>query len=72
MQNGALNRQELLKLEVENLPIASQQLLVGDHTAWSRPQARTLPDRSFEHQPTQIRGQKPITIGHGYSTLGVV
>jgi hypothetical protein len=72
VQDGALNRQELLELEVENLPTAGRQLLVGDHTAWSRPQARTLPDRSFEHQPTPIRGQKPITIGHGYSTLGVV
>lgn len=71
-QDGALDRQELLKIEVENLPTASRPILVGDHTAWSRPQARTLRDRSFEHQPTPIRGQKPITIGHGYSTLGVV
>jgi hypothetical protein len=31
-----------------------------------------LKDRTFEHQPTPIKGQKPITIGHGYSTLGVV
>jgi hypothetical protein len=38
-------------------------LLVGDHTAWGRPQARTLNDRTFEHQPTPIKGQKPITIG---------
>ena len=47
-------------------------MLVGDHTAWARPQARTLRDRTFEHQPTPIKGQQPITIGHGYSTLGVV
>ena len=71
-QDGALDRQELLKIEVENLPTDCRPLLVGDHTAWSRPQARTLADRSFEHQPTPIRGQKPITIGHAYSTLGVV
>lgn len=72
VQDGYVDRKELLKLEVENLPSASRPLLVGDLRAWSRPQARTLRDRSFEHQPTPIRRQKPITIGHGYSTLGVV
>lgn len=72
LQDGEIDREELLKLEVEYLPPAERQLLVGDHTAWARVQARTLKDRTFEHQPTLIKGQKPITIGHGYSTLGVV
>ena len=62
----------MLKHCVEILPANPRPLLVGDHTAWGRPQARTLNDRTFEHQPTPIKGQKPITIGHGYSTLGVV
>jgi hypothetical protein len=72
LQDGAIDRKELLKIQVEYLPPVDRPLLVGDHTAWSRPQARTLKDRTFEHQPTPITGQKPITIGHGYSTLGVV
>lgn len=72
LQDGKLDREQLLKHCVENLPVTPRPLLVGDHTAWGRPQARTLKDRPFEHQPTPIRGQKPITIGHGYSTLGVV
>ena len=72
LQDGALNRAALLELCVETLPPSERPLLVGDHTAWARPQARTLRDRTFEHQPTPIKGQKPITIGHGYSTLGGV
>ena len=72
LQDGEVNRQALLELYVESLPPSARPLLVGDHTAWARPQARTLKDRTFEHQPTPISRQPPITIGHGYSTLGVV
>lgn len=72
LQDGEVDRPALLELYVENLPPSERPVLVGDHTAWARPQARTLQDRTFEHQPTPIKGQQPITIGHGYSTLGVV
>lgn len=72
LQDGKLNAQDLLKLELKQLPPLARPLLVGDHTAWGRVQARTLRDRSFVHQPTPIKGQKPISIGHRYSTLGVV
>jgi hypothetical protein len=72
LRDGAVDRPALLALYVGSLPPSARPLLVGDHTAWARPQARTLRDRAFQHQPTPIRGQKPITIGHGYSTLGVV
>ena len=72
LQDGKLNSPDLLKIEIEHLPSVERPLLVGDHTAWGRVQARTLKDRSFVHQPTPIKGQKPITIGHHYSTLGVV
>jgi hypothetical protein len=72
LQDGKLNAPDLLKLELKQLPRLERPLLVGDHTAWGRVQARTLKDRSFVHQPTPIKGQKPITIGHRYSTLGVV
>lgn len=72
LQDGKLDAPELLKLELKYLPPVERPLLVGDHTAWGRVQARTLRDRSFVHQPTPIKGQKPITIGHRYSTLGLV
>src|SRR5258706_7490935 len=72
LKDGNLDSTELLELEIKNLPPMNRPLLVGDHTAWPRVQARTLSDRSFVHQPTLIKGQKPISIGHRYSTLGVV
>jgi len=72
LQDGKLDTPALLKLELKHLPPSERPLLVGDHTAWGRVQARTLKDRSFVHQPTPLKGQKPITIGHRYSTLGVV
>lgn len=67
-----MDQQALLQLEAASLPPTERPVLVGDYTAWARAQARTLRDRTFEHQPVVIKGQKPITIGHGYSTLGLV
>lgn len=72
LEDGQIDREKILRLEIEHLPADEQPLLAGDHTAWAREQAYTLKDRTFEHQPSPIKGQKPITIGHGYSTLGVV
>ena len=51
-------------------PITRNFLLFGvDGVSIPRLYADTLDDRSFVHQPTVIRGNKPITIGHSYSTL---
>jgi hypothetical protein len=47
-------------------------ILAGDHTAWPRLWAETLPGRSYQHQPNPIAGQRPITVGLGYSTLAVI
>jgi hypothetical protein len=46
--------------------------LAGDHTTYPRPEAKTLKDRTYEHQPTPIPGNKPITIGQGHSTIAWV
>ncbi|EAZ89496.1 hypothetical protein CY0110_01595 [Crocosphaera chwakensis CCY0110] len=43
-------------------------ILAGDHTPWPRTEAPTLKDRTYEHGAKVISG-KPITLGHGYSTL---
>ena len=72
LEDGKVDQAKLLETLIEQLPGSERPVLVGDHTTWARAQARTLKDRSFQHQPTPIKGQKPITIGHGYSTLGVV
>jgi hypothetical protein len=72
IEDGKIDETKLLDTLTGQLPESERSLLVGDHTTWARPQARTLKDRSFQHQPTPIKGQKPVAIGHGYSTLGVV
>jgi len=38
---------------------------------WSRPFAKTRPDRTYEHSPSQLGG-RPVTVGYGYSTLAWV
>ena len=44
-------------------------LFGADVTPQSRPYAPTLQDRSYVYQPTPIRSNKPITIGHQYSDV---
>lgn len=47
-------------------------LLGVDITPQPRPYARTLKGRGFVYQPTVIKGNKPITIGHQYSTVALL
>lgn len=44
-------------------------LLGTDVTPQPRVFARTLEDRSYVYQPNAIKSNKPITIGHAYSTV---
>jgi hypothetical protein len=47
--------------------------LVGtDVTPQPRRHARTLEDRSYVHQPNLIKSNKPITIGHAYSSVALL
>jgi len=62
------SRRGLMKLSTRQMPGAGRVLLAGDHTAWPRLYARTLKDRTYEHEAKTLGG-KPITVGHGYSTL---
>ncbi len=48
------------------------RLLGVDETAQPRPFAQTLADRGIVYQPTTVKGNKPITIGHQYSTVAVL
>ena len=69
LEDGRPDREGLLQLYVSQMPDADRPLLVGDHTPWPRLSARTLRDRTCVHQSTPIRGNKPITLGHDYSTI---
>lgn len=44
-------------------------LLCTDVTPQPRVHARTLEDRSYVYQPNTIKSNKPITIGHAYSSV---
>jgi hypothetical protein len=47
--------------------------LVGtDVTPQPRLHARRLADRSYVHQPNVLKGNKPITIGHAYSSVALL
>lgn len=72
LQDGRPNREGLLHLYLNQLASQERLLLAGDHTAWERLWAGTLNGRSYQHQPTAIPGRRPITIGHGYSTLAMI
>jgi hypothetical protein len=72
LQDSHPDRSQLLGTYLAHLPMNQRPILMGDHTAWTRPTAYTLRDRTIEHQPTPIPGAKPITLGQGYSTLAWV
>jgi hypothetical protein len=58
-------RAEMLHHQSPSWPI----VLAVDHTCYPREQAYTLAERGFWHQPTAVPGNRPITIGYGFSTL---
>lgn len=64
---------QALLLAAAPLPAAEGFRLIGlDHTPKPRPYAETVSERSFVYQPTPIRDNKPITIGHAYSVIGQI
>lgn len=54
---------------IKQIPHTQQIVLAGDHTAWSRLEAFTLKERTYEHQAQPMSGSKPVTLGQGYSTI---
>ena len=44
-------------------------LLMVDVTAQPRPYGQTVADRGMVYQPTVVKGNKPVTIGHQYSSV---
>ena len=67
-----VNEQRQTRLIASYLSPPEQQefwLFGLDVTPAPRPFAQTLEDRAFVHQPTLIKGNKPVAIGHQYSAL---
>ena len=72
LQDGHPDRSGLMRLYLSHLDPPEPLILAGDHTAWPKLWAETLPGRSYQHQPTPISCQRPVTVGLGYSTLAVI
>jgi hypothetical protein len=61
LQDCRPDRKKLMLLYLEQLeqqvPVAEHMLVAIDHTAWGRPDAKTLKDRTHEYQGGVILGQ---------------
>jgi hypothetical protein len=58
-----------MRLYIKQMPKQERPILGVDHTAWVRLHSPTLKHRTYQHQPTGIGLNKPISIGQGYSTI---
>ena len=72
LQDSRPQRQKLMQLYIKQMPTTGRPLLAGDHTLWPRPDAVTLQDRTIEHTSPGFKGNKPIGVGEGYSTIAWV
>ena len=66
LEDSRPQRNQSMKLLISKIPIQKYITLAIDHTPWPRPEAKTLRDRTYEHQGKTKNG---IVIGHGYSTI---
>jgi len=66
LQDSCPNRNKLMKRYILEIPSSEYILLGIDHTAWGRRGAKTLKDRTYEHQASS---NNSVTVGQGYSTI---
>lgn len=59
-------------LYIKQMSQSEPIILAGDHTVWSRPNACTLKERTYQHHTKSSIGGRPVTAGYGYSTLAWV
>ena len=66
IEDSRPQRNQSMKLCISRIPSQKYIALAIDHTPWPRPDAKTLKDRTYEHQGKTKNG---IAIGQGYSTI---
>ena len=66
IEDSRPNRNKLMKRYIKEIPSSKYVLLAIDHTAWGRRGAKTLQDRTYEHQASS---NNSVTVGQGYSTI---
>ncbi len=62
----------MMRVYLQEIESSGRPLLVGDHTAWFRPDALTVQERTYEHKPSRISVNRPIGVGFGYSTIAYI
>jgi len=68
LQDSRPNRNKLMKRYVEEIPSLKYVLLGIDHTAWGRRGAKTLLDRTYQHQ---ANANNSVTVGQGYKLFHI-
>lgn len=63
IQDTRPQRNQLMRLYSQKISKQERIILAGDHTVWSRPDAYTLRERTYEHYTQGGRGGRPITPG---------
>ena len=66
------SRYKMMAVYSQEITSNKRPILVGDHSAWLRPDAVTLQERTIEHKPSRISVNKPIGVGFGYSTIAYI
>jgi hypothetical protein len=66
LQDSRPNHNKLMRRYIQEIPSSEYVLLAIDHTAWSRKEAKTLQDRTYEHQ---ANANNSVAVGQGYSTI---
>jgi hypothetical protein len=66
LQDSRPNRNKLMRRYIEEIPSLEYVLLGIDDTAWGRRGAKTLQDRTYEHQASS---NNSVTVGQEYSTI---
>jgi hypothetical protein len=69
LQDTRPQRNKLMRLYIKQMSQQQRIILAGDHTAWSRPDAVTLRERTYEHYTQVGFGNHPVAAGYGYSTI---
>jgi hypothetical protein len=66
IEDSRPQRNQLMKLCISRIPIQKYLVMAIDHTASPKPDAKTLKDRTYEHQG---KTKNRVVVGHGYSTI---
>ena len=72
LEDCSPSRDKMMVIYSQKIALNQRPVLVGDHSAWFRPDALTLQERTYEHKPHRISVNRPIGVGFGYSTIAYI